>query len=77
MEPKDISTEAWREYDFGGRVYRIAIILNSCSWARPRIALSMAQALHIAYPLPALLAVHFVGRPIRQFPFEGLKCCYL
>jgi hypothetical protein len=20
---KDISTEAWREYDFGGRVYRI------------------------------------------------------
>lgn len=23
MEPKDISTELWREYDFGGRVYRI------------------------------------------------------
>lgn len=23
MEPKDISTETWREYDFGGRVYRI------------------------------------------------------
>lgn len=23
MEPKDISNEAWREYDFGGRVYRI------------------------------------------------------
>lgn len=23
MEPKDISNEAWREYDFAGRVYRI------------------------------------------------------
>jgi hypothetical protein len=23
MEPKDISVEQWREYDFGGRVYRI------------------------------------------------------
>lgn len=23
MEPKDISSEVWREYDFGGRVYRI------------------------------------------------------
>lgn len=23
MLPKDISNEAWREYDFGGRVYRI------------------------------------------------------
>lgn len=23
MGPKDISTEEWREYDFGGRVYRI------------------------------------------------------
>ena len=23
MEPKDITAEAWREYDFDGRVYRI------------------------------------------------------
>jgi hypothetical protein len=23
MEPRDISTESWREYDFDGRVYRI------------------------------------------------------
>jgi hypothetical protein len=23
MEPKDIKCELWREYDFGGRVYRI------------------------------------------------------
>lgn len=23
MEAKDISAERWREYDFGGRVYRI------------------------------------------------------
>jgi hypothetical protein len=23
MEPKDISKEQWREYDFGGRTYRI------------------------------------------------------
>ena len=23
MEPRDISVEEWREYDFGGRVYRI------------------------------------------------------
>jgi hypothetical protein len=23
MEGKDISSELWREYDFGGRVYRI------------------------------------------------------
>jgi exopolysaccharide biosynthesis protein len=23
LEPKDISSEEWREYDFGGRVYRI------------------------------------------------------
>jgi hypothetical protein len=23
MEPRDITTEQWREYDFGGRVYRI------------------------------------------------------
>jgi len=23
MDSKDISTESWREYDFGGRVYRI------------------------------------------------------
>lgn len=23
MEPKDISLEEWREYDFDGRVYRI------------------------------------------------------
>jgi hypothetical protein len=23
MEPRDISTESWREYDFEGRVYRI------------------------------------------------------
>ena len=23
MERKDITTERWREYDFGGRVYRI------------------------------------------------------
>lgn len=23
MEAKDITKEAWREYDFGGRVYRI------------------------------------------------------
>lgn len=23
MEAKDISSEEWREYDFGGRVYRI------------------------------------------------------
>lgn len=23
MEQKDITTEAWREYDFGGRIYRI------------------------------------------------------
>jgi hypothetical protein len=24
MEPRDISKEEWREYDFEGRVYRIA-----------------------------------------------------
>lgn len=24
MDPKDLTKEAWREYDFGGRVYRIA-----------------------------------------------------
>lgn len=23
LEPKDVSAEAWREYDFAGRVYRI------------------------------------------------------
>lgn len=23
MTPKDVSGETWREYDFGGRVYRI------------------------------------------------------
>ncbi len=23
MEPRDLTKEAWREYDFGGRVYRI------------------------------------------------------
>lgn len=23
MEPKDLTGEQWREYDFGGRVYRI------------------------------------------------------
>lgn len=23
MEPKSLLTECWREYDFGGRVYRI------------------------------------------------------
>jgi hypothetical protein len=23
MEPKDLSKEQWREYDFGGRAYRI------------------------------------------------------
>ncbi len=23
MEPKDLSDELWREYDFGGRAYRI------------------------------------------------------
>ncbi len=23
LNPNDISNEAWREYDFGGRVYRI------------------------------------------------------
>lgn len=23
MEPRDISSEQWREYDFAGRVYRI------------------------------------------------------
>lgn len=23
MEPKDLSVEEWREYDFGGRTYRI------------------------------------------------------
>jgi len=23
-EPKDLTKEAWREYDFGGRVYRIS-----------------------------------------------------
>lgn len=23
LTPMDLSTEAWREYDFGGRVYRI------------------------------------------------------
>ena len=23
MEPRDITPEQWREYDFGGRVYRI------------------------------------------------------
>jgi hypothetical protein len=23
MEPKDLTTEMWREYDFSGRVYRI------------------------------------------------------
>jgi len=23
MEPKSLETEEWREYDFGGRVYRI------------------------------------------------------
>lgn len=23
MDPKDLTKEAWREYDFGGRIYRI------------------------------------------------------
>ena len=23
MEPKDLASEQWREYDFGGRIYRI------------------------------------------------------
>jgi hypothetical protein len=23
MEAKDVSTELWREYDYGGRIYRI------------------------------------------------------
>ena len=28
MEPKDLITEEWREYDFEGRVYRIALPLK-------------------------------------------------
>lgn len=28
--PKDLSKEAWREYDFGGRVYRIEAPQRLC-----------------------------------------------
>lgn len=50
MDMKDISSEAWREYDFGGRVYRI---VEPVSLAVGKTTHRVVDAEGIAHCVPA------------------------